>query len=167
MTSVDTVARSADECGAAASGTISLVSIVLSSLPTNATPNSLLNPPSMLDNSMIYAGSSSFRTPYTHQSIGHLPYPPDTKHNPSLSQIPPHKLNPLLLPKVPQILQTLLTQIQILHIRRILRRRLTNSTRDNHRVGLKHNPIVDDLVYSQRDKVVVIVYRAFICAVPV
>jgi len=81
-------------------------------------------------------------------------------------QIPSHKLNALLLSKVPQVLQALLAQINVLHVGRILCRGFADSTCDNDGVCLKNDAVVDDLVDCQCDEVVVVVDGALVCRVP-
>jgi len=83
-----------------------------------------------------------------------------------LLQIPPHELNTLLLAKLPQILDTLFAKIEVLHVRRVLRRRFANSAGNNNRVCLQYYSIVHDFVYRQCNQVVVVVDRALVCAVP-
>lgn len=83
------------------------------------------------------------------------------------SQIPPNKLDTLLLPEIPQVLQSLLTKINILHIRRISSRRPRNPASHNYRISLKYNSIITDLVNRQCNKIIVVVDRAFVCRVPI
>lgn len=80
----------------------------------------------------------------------------------AISQISPNKLNSLLLTKFPQILNTLLTQINVLHIRCIRSGCSGHSTSHNHRISLKYDTIVADLIDRQGDKVVIIMYRSLV-----
>ena len=68
----------------------------------------------------------------------------------------PQPIPQLRLPKLRQIIHALLTQINALQLRHILRRRLADSLHNNRRVGLEDNAIVDDLVNSEGDEVVVL-----------
>jgi len=75
----------------------------------------------------------------------------------------PHPLRELPLPKIPHIQQALLTQIQLLDIRRILLRRPADPPRHHHGIRLQDDAVVDDLVDGKGDEVVVLDEGAFVC----
>jgi hypothetical protein len=72
------------------------------------------------------------------------------------SQIPPNELNALLLSKLPQILDALLAEIDVLHVGRVLGGRLRDAAGDHDWVGLEDDAVVDDLVDCQGHEVVVL-----------
>ena len=74
----------------------------------------------------------------------------------------PQTLGQPPLSKLPGIKQPLLRQIDILHIRRIRRRGTADARGDQNRVRLEDNTVVDDLVDSQGDEVVVFDDGAFV-----
>lgn len=66
-------------------------------------------------------------------------------------QVPPHKFNALFLPKLPQILNALFAEINVLHIRYILRRCSRHPASNDNRIRLEHNSIVHGFVNRQCD----------------
>lgn len=82
------------------------------------------------------------------------------------SQVPPDKLNSLLFPKLPQILNALFAKIEILHIGCVLCWRSGHSAGHHHRVGFEHDTIVHDFVNSQCDQIVILNDGALVCLVP-
>lgn len=78
------------------------------------------------------------------------------------SQPLPQPIPQLRLPKLRQIVHALLTQINALQLRHILRRRLANPLHDNRRIRLEDNAIIDNLIDSQGNQVVVLDYGALI-----
>lgn len=82
------------------------------------------------------------------------------------SQIPPHKLNALLFAKLPQILNALLAQINILHVRGVLCRCPRNSAGHHDGVRFQHDSVIYNLIDGQCDKIVILNDGALVCRVP-
>ncbi len=78
------------------------------------------------------------------------------------SQTLPQPIPQLSLPKLRKVIHALLTQINALQLRHILRRRFADPLHDNSRVGFQDDAVVDDLVDSEGYQVVVLDYGAFV-----
>jgi hypothetical protein len=61
-----------------------------------------------------------------------------------------------------QVIHALLTQINALQLRYILRRRLANPLHDNRRVRLEDNAIIDNLINRQGYQIIILYNRAFV-----
>jgi hypothetical protein len=94
---------------------------------------------------------------------------PSSQSAPSRQESPPRTLQAipqpiaqLRLPKLRQIIHALLGQIDALQRDDVLRGRLAHALRDDQRVGLEDDAVVDDLVDREGHEVVVVDYRAFV-----
>lgn len=77
----------------------------------------------------------------------------DTRH--IALQALPYPLAELHLAKLPGIQQTLLAEVDAAHALQILRGRSADARRNDYRVSLEDDAVVDNLVNGQRDEVVV------------
>ena len=91
-----------------------------------------------------------------------IPSLPFFSPNSEPSQSLPQPIPQLRLPELRQVVHALLTQINALQLRHILRRRLANPLHDDRRVRLENYPIIDNLVNRQRDQIIVLDNRSFI-----
>lgn len=81
----------------------------------------------------------------------------------SLSQ----PITQLGLPKLRQIVHALLTQINALQLRDVLCRCSADTLHDDGGIRFEDDAVVDDLVDSEGDKVVVFDYGAFVYRLPI
>lgn len=103
---------------------------------TRVQVSSILHRPSV-DNLVLPYKVPSFRAPTAHlQSL-------------------PHPLRQLHFPKLPRIQQALLTEIDVLHAGCVLRRRSRHAARDDDRVRLEDDTVVDDFVDRKGSEVVI------------
>ena len=85
----------------------------------------------------------------------------------SRSQALPEPFAQFRFSELVQLQETLFTQIDALHVGRVLRRWAGDSAGYDHGVGLEDDAVVDDLVYGERGKIVVLDERALVDGVPV
>lgn len=92
---------------------------------------------------------------------------------PQRSSTAAHSLQPLSetlrqssLTKLPGIEQTLLGQVDALDVRHVVRRRTADARGNKDGVGLEDDTVVDDLVDSQGDEVVVLDDSALVSRAP-
>lgn len=102
--------------------------------------------PSLCSQSNLVNYPSSSESPQLSTSINTSI---DTNRASQPSQTLPQPITQLRLSKLRQIIHALLTQIDTLQLRNILRGRLTNSLHNNRRIGLENNTIVDYLINRQ------------------
>jgi hypothetical protein len=74
----------------------------------------------------------------------------------------PQPIPQLRLSKLRKIVHSLFTKINPLQLGNILRRRLANSLHNNRRIRFEDNSIIDNLVNSQGNEVIVFNYSALI-----
>lgn len=92
----------------------------------------------------------------------------DHKRKPAASALHlPQTISKSALAKLPRIHQTLLRQIDVLHVGRILGRSTADTRGNEHRISLENDSIVDDLVNSEGNKVVVLDDSALVGGTPV
>jgi hypothetical protein len=72
------------------------------------------------------------------------------------SQTLPQPIPQLGLPKLRQVIHTLLTQINALQLCHILRRRLANPLHDDRWIRLEDNAIIDNLVDRQGNQIIIL-----------
>jgi hypothetical protein len=68
----------------------------------------------------------------------------------------PQPIPQLGLPKLRQVIHTLLTQINALQLCHILRRRLANPLHDDRWIRLEDNAIIDNLVDRQGNQIIIL-----------
>lgn len=78
----------------------------------------------------------------------------------------PQPLSKLRLTELVQLQQTLLAQVDVLHVGGVLRRRARDSAGDDHRVGFEDDAVVHDLVDGEGSKVIVFDQCALVDGVP-